>query len=195
LSQLQLIAKERPTKTCELCGEAFSPTYLGRPQRYCSVKCRRNAWTRRNPERTKELHRAAARRYYRRNRPRLLEQAVEYNRRWRTTPEGKAKKRAQGLRRYYRDVEKSRERQRESYRRRRAKRFGITVTEWNAILERGCAICGAHPEGRFLHLDHDHANGKVRDALCQGCNTGIGSLADNPARLRAAADYIESHRS
>lgn len=44
-----------------------------------------------------------------------------------------------------------------------------------------CPIC----------VDHDHTTGKVRGLLCHGCNHGIGSLKDDPAMLRAAADYLE----
>jgi Recombination endonuclease VII len=69
-------------------------------------------------------------------------------------------------------------------------RYGIELAEYQAILARGCAVCGATEN---LHLDHDHANGQVRDALCNGCNVGIGMLGEDPSRLRAAADYIEHH--
>jgi hypothetical protein len=74
------------------------------------------------------------------------------------------------------------------------RKYGLTLEEYKAILARGCAICGSHPGGRFIHLDHDHANGNVRDALCSGCNAGLGMFADDPARLRAAADYLEKYQ-
>lgn len=51
-----------------------------------------------------------------------------------------------------------------------------------------CAIC-AEPT-TMPHVDHDHATGRIRGLLCQGCNLGIGHLQDDPARLRAAADYL-----
>jgi Recombination endonuclease VII len=60
-----------------------------------------------------------------------------------------------------------------------------------AAQDNRCAICGeADPE----HLDHDHATGRMRQLLCQRCNQGLGLLRDDPAVLRAAADYVEEHR-
>lgn len=72
------------------------------------------------------------------------------------------------------------------------KRYGLALDEYDAILARGCAICGSH--GPRMALDHDHANGKIRDALCTSCNNGLGRFHDDPKRLREAAEYIESHR-
>lgn len=56
-----------------------------------------------------------------------------------------------------------------------------------------CSICKREPETRWAR-DHDHATGRVRDMLCLGCNFGLGHFGDDPARLRAAADYVERHR-
>lgn len=86
----------------------------------------------------------------------------------------------------------------ERYRRYTLKtRYGVTPEEYDEILARGCAICGtqdARGQGGMT-LDHCHTTGKVRDALCRACNTGLGSFEDDPARLRAAAEYLEAHRS
>ena len=51
-----------------------------------------------------------------------------------------------------------------------------------------CAVCGSAPA---LLVDHDHASGKVRSLLCHACNLGLGHFKDSPARLRAAAGYLE----
>jgi hypothetical protein len=61
-----------------------------------------------------------------------------------------------------------------------------------------CAICGEteKPGGKFgvhYHIDHDHETGRVRGLLCAPCNVALGMMENDPARLRAAADYIESH--
>ncbi len=45
-----------------------------------------------------------------------------------------------------------------------------------------------------LAIDHDHKTGQVRSLLCKKCNGVLGLVDDDPALLRAAADYIERHR-
>lgn len=86
------------------------------------------------------------------------------------------------------------------------KKFQISTSEFNSILEvqgGGCAICSDalgkihHKTGNpiSLHMDHDHETGDRRGILCNECNRGIGLLGDDPSRLRAAADYLDKHRS
>jgi hypothetical protein len=57
-----------------------------------------------------------------------------------------------------------------------------------------CAICATYLIQGDANADHDHATGVARGLLCGPCNRGIGHFQDDPARLRAAADYIERHR-
>jgi hypothetical protein len=75
-------------------------------------------------------------------------------------------------------------------------RFAEMTVAQNGV----CAICG-HPEKftargkpRALSVDHDHETNLVRGLLCAGCNKALGLFGDDPARLRAAAEYIERHR-
>jgi hypothetical protein len=65
------------------------------------------------------------------------------------------------------------------------------VADIRAAQNDRCAICG---EPSPQHLDHDHSTGATRQLLCQRCNQGLGLLRDDPAVLRAAADYVEEHR-
>jgi hypothetical protein len=55
-----------------------------------------------------------------------------------------------------------------------------------------CGLCRAAPA---VHVDHDHETGAARDLLCFNCNGGLGQFRDDPALLRAAARYVESHRA
>jgi hypothetical protein len=71
------------------------------------------------------------------------------------------------------------------------KKYGLSLEEYNEIIARGCAICGA-AEGKMC-LDHDHLSGRVRDALCGHCNRGIGMFRDDPELLEKAASYLVLH--
>ena len=79
---------------------------------------------------------------------------------------------------------------------------GLTPTAFAAMLagQGGvCAVCqGAetalrHGKVREFCVNHDHSDNKVRGILCSDCNRGLGLFADNPSRLRAAADYLDRH--
>lgn len=75
--------------------------------------------------------------------------------------------------------------------------YGLTQEQYRVMLESqggGCAICGSTviAKGKkHMPVDHCHATGKVRGILCSPCNTAVGHMADDPARLRAAADYLD----
>lgn len=84
------------------------------------------------------------------------------------------------------------------------RKFGITAADYDRMLAAqggGCALCGRRPEDQaaryksFLHVDHDHATGRVRGLLCAEHNLLLGRFDDNPALLRQAAEYLEAHAS
>jgi hypothetical protein len=77
------------------------------------------------------------------------------------------------------------------------KKFGLSTAQYDALLaaQNGCCVLCPQvdlPEKR-LAVDHDHKTGKIRALLCDRCNRGIGFFDEIPERLRAAADYLESH--
>lgn len=60
-----------------------------------------------------------------------------------------------------------------------------------------CALCSKDHYGwggrhRALVVDHCHKTHRVRGLLCSDCNTALGRFGENPARLRAAAEYLEN---
>ena len=72
-------------------------------------------------------------------------------------------------------------------------KFGLTPEQFDDMLKAQsgvCAICGRQPEGR-LHVDHDHASGRVRGLLCRPCNVGIGHFEESVERLKNAIAYIQ----
>lgn len=77
-------------------------------------------------------------------------------------------------------------------------RYGLTLAAWNALFAgqgHACAVCQTKDSGGHgWHTDHNHETGVVRGILCFACNTGIGKLGDDPERLRAAADYLDSKK-
>jgi hypothetical protein len=71
--------------------------------------------------------------------------------------------------------------------------YGLTLEDFAAMAARQnglCAICRRRPR-KPLFVDHSHRTYMLRSLLCLGCNSGLGHFGDDPALLRAAADYAE----
>jgi hypothetical protein len=144
-----------------------------------AARAQRRRWAEANPEKMREYRAAWTERNAERDKTRRDEyraehrdERIEYNRRYRT------------------------ENAEEIRLRRLAQRYGITVEWLEERLPLGCAICGvADGEGsgvkNRLHVDHDHATGVARGLLCHSCNTGIGSLRDDPKLVIAAVRYLK----
>lgn len=79
------------------------------------------------------------------------------------------------------------------------KKYGLTVEDYNNILEKqnySCAICSSK---NFLQVDHDHKccseNARscgdcVRGILCRNCNTILGNANDDINILLNAIKYL-----
>jgi hypothetical protein len=94
-----------------------------------------------------------------------------WSERWRTDPEFRASKQAQ----------------------RRLRKYGLTPEQYRRMVDESnglCMICKLAP-ARGLCIDHDHRTKKVRGLPCSNCNSGIGFFADDPKRMREAADYVD----
>lgn len=76
------------------------------------------------------------------------------------------------------------------------RRLGVTPHAYEEKLrlqEGRCAICRREPGRRRLSLDHCHKTGVFRGLLCTPCNTALGLLGEDPARLRVAEAYLLQH--
>ena len=78
------------------------------------------------------------------------------------------------------------------------RKYGITLADWEALLEEcdnRCQACGiaaeATPRG-VLVCDHNHETGEVRGALCAECNVGLGMFQDSPEKLAGALRYLRA---
>ena len=80
------------------------------------------------------------------------------------------------------------------------RKYGITQADYDAMLAAQggtCALCDVTPETQrarytqYFHVDHCHDTGRVRGLLCGEHNLMLGRFGDDPAQLRAAADYLE----
>ena len=74
---------------------------------------------------------------------------------------------------------------------RRKRKYGLSPADYEQLLRMmggTCPICRSRPA---VVVDHCHATGKVRGLLCRQCNSGLGLLGEDPARLRHAAAYLE----
>jgi hypothetical protein len=157
-------------------------------QTYCK-DCRKKYWQE-NPEKRRELEknwrnknkhktRATWRRYFERNKDTVRKHNREYRRTLRKT---------------------AREKEYAIIRRSKLIRvYGITSAGYDEMLRTQggvCAICGVFrlaKNRKYLHIDHDHTTGKVRGLLCNGCNSSLGLLKEDPMRMLHMIEYVAKH--
>ena len=69
--------------------------------------------------------------------------------------------------------------------------YGLTAEALKSIWSNPTCSNPGCEATTHLRMDHDHATGKFRALLCNGCNTALGFLKENPERIRSLATYIE----
>lgn len=73
-------------------------------------------------------------------------------------------------------------------------RYGITESDFDAMLERQDSLCGiCHKSMKRVCIDHDHKTYKVRGLLCHGCNIALGHV-EKVGFLPAALAYLDLHK-
>lgn len=76
-------------------------------------------------------------------------------------------------------------------------RYGLSVSEYEAMLasqNNCCAMCKGNRSGkRRLAVDHCHKTSKVRGLLCAACNRVLGFANESSEILLAAIKYLDSH--
>lgn len=81
-------------------------------------------------------------------------------------------------------------------------KFGITLEDYNTMLERqghkcftcGCGVDSPRVKQKNFCVDHDHKTGKVRKILCDSCNLILGNANDSISLLEKCIKYLEMHK-
>jgi hypothetical protein len=71
-------------------------------------------------------------------------------------------------------------------------RYGLTLDEYNTLIEKGCNVCGTTEN---LCVDHCHETLKVRGCLCNKCNSALGFLREDPVIIQQLLNYVEVHQN
>jgi Recombination endonuclease VII len=80
-------------------------------------------------------------------------------------------------------------------------KFNMTLEEYQGKLDKQsgkCAICfrtqDENVRRAMFAVDHCHMTKDNRGLLCDYCNRALGQMGDDSARLRRAADYLDSYQ-
>lgn len=193
------------TKVCSKCGlEKAVEEFREKPRTY---KGEIKVWVNHLCRLCENERNAATLREYRKKAGHKIK--ARHDERYRTDPEYKARKRRQYREKYQRNREwklnwqtnyrrTNREKVRNADKNKRYKKqYGVTLEQFRAMLaEQGgaCWICRKPFEKEAdAQLDHCHATGKARGALCRMCNFAIGGFRDNIENLSRAIEYLKLH--
>lgn len=147
-------------------------------------KAYRNEWAKKKYALDPEAHRAYAREQYEKHKEKHREAKAAYAE--------KNRERIRAQQKEWRDANK------ETIKRNNLKLVFFTpelLEEMLVFQEYKCAICGEDlrdKPSKNTHADHCHNTQTPRGVLCSPCNTGMGLLRDDPARLQKAIDYLKN---
>jgi len=168
-----------------------------------------------SPEEARAAQNERARKHYEIHREEILERARQKRHdpiagaekrkqdreRVASLPPEERERRAQQNRDWYRRNPRPPEKTAEQHYRHR---YGLTLEQRARMMEdqQGlCYLCSEPLPGdkRKVHTDHDRSCCRgsrscgtcIRGLACEGCNTAIGSLGDDPERMRRVADNLE----
>lgn len=85
----------------------------------------------------------------------------------------------------------------ESNVKRRCKKRGISIEQYNEMLIEqnfSCDICSKWLNEKERSIDHCHQTNTVRGILCDNCNTGLGLFKDSIEFLNQASRYLIKHK-
>lgn len=128
----------------------------------------------------------------------------EYSRKWdaaNDTEETRAKKREwvqkwregdKGKKYYTENAERLRKAKRDYVLR---TKFGITLEEYELMVEERDGRCDVCQEQHPLVVDHCHSSGVVRGLLCRQCNAAMGKFGDTVDGLMRAVNYLKNFES
>lgn len=66
-------------------------------------------------------------------------------------------------------------------------------SEWNRLFKDQQGLCSICKRKKFLEVGHCHKTNKVRSLACNGCNTALARIEENPKIAAALIEYIEKH--
>ncbi len=85
-------------------------------------------------------------------------------------------------------------------RNKRLRKHGLSVDQFLDMLEAQCDCCAACGRKFFYTskkdwpcVDHNHETDAVRSLLCSACNTAIGLLREDEARIQAISRYLQAN--
>lgn len=69
-----------------------------------------------------------------------------------------------------------------------------TKEKWYTMFDAQQGLCAVFGCQEPLEVDHRHSDGKIRDLLCNDCNTALARIKEDPKRALALIEYIKKHK-